>query len=562
MKYTNIVCIFFLLQLNQAAWSQSQAVFTHLDLKDGLVDTRIEAIYQDSVGFMWFGTEYGLSRYDGHRMQEYSYDPEKPQINLPTSVYQISRDPKNQMWVLEDLQGGLSLYIPERDTFLTYLENEGVQLTSFYCDHSDRMWVGTLDRGLLQLDLESGRVESFSSLFQKKLDPLHVSAISEDRLGHLWFSDPDGLYQLKWADSSLKYYALREKQARTLAAHLITVPVHQDHMGKLWVGTSSGLFTFDSVMNKFVLFPLTQTPDKPEPTISAIVEAADGKLWVGTEASGLFSINTQSGLISKYSASLDHPHSLRSNKIWSLYVDRDENLWVGTFDKGVSFLGKHRKPFFTYGNPPGISSEFATAPVVDFHEKKNGSILITGDRGGLKLFDPNTNKFSPGIDLRVYRIVEDNSGTIWMGDWGNGLFGLQPDGNQVSRYQTSTAAGALPGDEISEMLIDQNDRLYLGVWDKSLVRFFPKQGIFQPVPLIKPQTQDTIGKYIYHIYEGINGDKWLGTYYEVIQLDQDDKVINVFAYTYTLIQDQFPCEYRGQINAKGKGELDMYFVDE
>lgn len=532
------ICFLFL--ITTSGWTQPRLILDHLDLADGLIDLDISSIYQDSVGFIWFGTPTGLSRYDGRQMKNYSYDPEYPQYNYPETAYQISEDHKGQMWVLEDLLGGLSAYFPGQDTFLTYLQNEGIRTSCFYPDSAGRMWIGTLDQGILLLDLESGEAQSFSELFDLNLNPIHVSTIFEDSFGHLWFSDPGGIYQFTWTDTSLVYHPFRKKQGRTLSDQVISTQVFQDSKKGLWVGSEFGLYKFDEKLNKFSLFPLRDSSGKQEPAIRAIAETHDGKLCLGTEEDGLFALDPEAGLVENYLAIPGDPTSLRSNYISSLYCDRDGNLWIGTFGKGVSFWGKHRKPFFSYRNNTTLASSFVANSATDFSEKPNGNIWIAGD-GTLDLFDPKTNTFNHGFSqIRAYCLVQDNSRILWTGDWGTGLHSLNPDLKRGTTFQANAdLPGSLPGNEISEIFIDREGRIFLGVWGKSLLRFFPEQGAFLPIPLIHPQKEDTIGLYIQHIYEDKSGHKWIGTYYEVIQLDEHGEVLNVFDIpTYMIHQAQ------------------------
>lgn len=528
MRHTNIVWIFFLLQLNQAAWSQSQAVFTHLGLKDGLSDLRVNSIYQDSIGFIWFGTQAGLNRYDGKQMKNYAFDPEYPEHNYPGGVYNIIEDHKGQMWILEDFLGGLSVYFPKRDTFRTYLQNENVRVSSFYPDRSGRMWIGTTE-GLFLLNLESGSLQAFSTQFDLNLEPFYVVNISEDARGDLWFSVPDGIYQFGWADSSLKYHSFREKHDRTDFDRAVTTQVFQDSQETLWLGTKFGLYKFDSSLNKFSLFPLGGSSRQIEPQVNAIVEENEGKLWVGTEEFGLYTIDTESGLVVSNLASSDNPTSLKSNPIISLYCDRDGNLWVGTLNKGVSFLGKHRKSFFSYQQHSALPSSYGISLASGFTESQDGKIWVATD-GSLVLFDPKTNTFTHELNMiKAYRVLENRTGMVWTGDWGTGIYRLELDRKRVTRFQTDINGRGLPGNEISEIFIDREDQIYFGVWGKKgLFRFFPEQGDFQPIPLIHPKNRDTIGLYINHIFEDQTGDKWIGTYYEVIQLDHHGNILNVY----------------------------------
>ena len=539
MKPLNILFTYWLFQSILSVWAQTQPVFTHLGLEDGLSGPVVRSIYQDSVGFIWFGTDTGLSRYDGRQMKNYVFDPEHPEHNYPGGfVSQILEDHKGQMWIRDAFLGGLSVYLPKRDSFRTYLQNENFNIWSFYPDQSGRMWIGTTE-GLYLWKLESGSIQAFSTLFDFDLEPFLVVNISEDTRGHLWFSDPDGIYQFAWADSSLEYHDFREKQGRTPLDRAVTTQVFQDSKENLWVGTQFGLYKFDSSLNKFSLFPLQESSGQTEPGVKAIVELDEGKLWVGTQSSYLFAVDTKSGSVVNYSDSPDDAASLRSDNINSLYRDRDGNIWVATLARGVYFWGKHRKSFFSYQHYSGLASSNEISFVSGFAESQDGKIWVAGGNS-LNLFDPESNTFTYDFNqISAFRVLEDRAGMVWAGDWGTGLYGLYPDRKRVIRFQVGINSGGVPGNEISEIFIDRDDQIFVGLWGKSLFRFFPEHGTFQSIPLIHPQSKDTIGLFIRHIFEDRTGGKWIGTNNEVIQLDQHGDILNVYDIpTFMTHQDQ------------------------
>ncbi|MEM8898400.1 MAG: hypothetical protein AAGC85_09865, partial [Bacteroidota bacterium] len=238
-------------------WSQPELFLTHLDRKDGLTGNRIITIFQDSIGFVWFVSEEGLNRFDGKRIKNYQYDPANHQSNVPQLMVNVSLDPKDRVWMPRGRLGGISTYIPQEDTFFTYLEHEDYGINNFYTDHLNRTWIATSTRGLLLFKPETGDVSSFPPLSKYKLAPFYGTYLSEDNRGRFWFSDQNGIYQYSWDSSnSPKYYAFRDQIKRLEEDYMITTKVFQDSRGDLWVGSRKGLFKFDETNDVFLLTPL------------------------------------------------------------------------------------------------------------------------------------------------------------------------------------------------------------------------------------------------------------------------------------------------------------------
>ena len=141
-----------------------QLWFEHLSLEDGLSQSHVFAILQDSRGFMWFGTENGLNRYDGYRFTVYLQDPEEPASLSENNIRCLFEDRSGRLWI-GTVEGGLNRFDPLEEQFFHYRNDpkdvsslSNNRVWSIGEDGNGILWIGTLGGGLDRFDPESGDV--------------------------------------------------------------------------------------------------------------------------------------------------------------------------------------------------------------------------------------------------------------------------------------------------------------------------------------------------------------------------------------------------------------------
>ena len=178
--------------------------FTHLSVDDGLSQNNVQAVMQDSVGYMWFATESGLNRYDGYRIRQYHRSRKNPDGLSNDFVWSIAEDASRDLW-LATKGGGVVRWNRASDTFTSFRHDpadpqslSSDDIRTLAVNENGTVWVGTRDNGLDLLDPATGEVQHF------RHDPGNERSISSDRIyavhsdsrGNVWVGTDNGVNRL------------------------------------------------------------------------------------------------------------------------------------------------------------------------------------------------------------------------------------------------------------------------------------------------------------------------------------------------------------------------------
>ncbi|CAN5506333.1 two-component regulator propeller domain-containing protein [soil metagenome] len=427
---------FFLLKLT-ILQAQTDLRFEHLSTQDGLSHNAVLSIHQDKEGFMWFGTEDGLNKYDGYTFKHYKADPKDPGNTLYSNyIYDLFEDSKGRFWVGCH---GLNLLNKKNDKFTTYLPDSSrfnylnISL-SILEDKQGMLWYSA-GGGLNRFDPES---EIFTSYYTSELTPNF--GLIEDQNGKFWMGSGAGLYQFNPKSEELTSFPLNHEDNPRPVIKALKI----DSDGVLWIGTAgAGIFkinTRDISAHSKEYNPVNLV--NPSISNNGIIEDKSGNIWLAT-TEGLQRIDKKNNQVSTFRANPAIPGTLSSNYIISIYQDREGTLWIGT-DNGINKLVTYSKPFYSYQISKHTHS-------IRLEENKINSLLADekgmvwlGTVKGLYKFNPNKNQFSYlphnsnkskndttsgeiSDDLSINVIKEDNSGRLWLGTY-SGLYFLNQKG--------------------------------------------------------------------------------------------------------------------------------------
>jgi signal transduction histidine kinase/ligand-binding sensor domain-containing protein/CheY-like chemotaxis protein len=407
---------------------QSRIRFEHLTSTNGLSQDSVFAILQDRHGFMWFGTQAGLNRYDGYQFTQYRSEQGNPNSLGSDFIQVLFEDSRGNIWAGRNV---LSRFDPETETFTRYpLPTD---------KDSAGQWV--------------------------------LWAIREDPRGFLWLGMSGGhrLYRFNPGNASFVAYSLDTDLAPAMNSGIEAM--YQDAQGILWLGTSPGLIRFDPATETSVLYPHSN-PKMPGDRIRGIAADGEGKLWLATNegtsnvfdpvartfvrhasasparrrtgtdlnqtvlvdsngmvwlgtAEGLKLIDRDRGTVGLFRHQPADRYSLSANEVWSLATDREGSLWTGVKAGGVNRFSPASLRFGAWRSDPGDPESLSDNNVRAIYKDHTGSVWIGTSEGGLNRFDPATGKFTHyrhdpqdprSLDQdRVYSIYEDRAGTLWVG---------------------------------------------------------------------------------------------------------------------------------------------------
>lgn len=332
--------LLLLLRLTQPAYSQSSTLrFEHLTEKDGLSNNYVTSILQDREGFMWFGTGYGLNKYDGYNFTVFKHDPNNPAHTIKgTTSTAIHEDKEGNLWVTTNGGGGLNKIDKRTGNITIFLDRLGGGFSNLYEDRQGFFWINVNRRGLVRFNPKTEKYIQFTNITG--------SVVAEDASGRFWMLEPGRLRTFQLNRHSGKYTLNPDYLFADTT--LIFSSAHLDKDGMLWIGTSNkGLFTINTNASPLQLRPYNPSPNwhgraggtvrlgQPgglvNQTINSngIYEDADGFLWLAT-TEGLQRINKKTNEVITYRSDPALPGTLSSNGIQCVYKDREGVLWVGT----------------------------------------------------------------------------------------------------------------------------------------------------------------------------------------------------------------------------------------
>ncbi len=430
------------------------------DVDSRLSNLNTRAFCQDSLGYMWIATFRGLNRYNGYEFIQYFHD-KNDSLSLGNDfIISLFLDSSHRLWI--GTATGVNRYDFATNTFRKYPTTRGVAYTySFYEDHSQKVWVAT-SAGPGWIDTLRHKVVMGSG------EGPSVNLFLEDESKKLWMGLNDTL-GLAFQKKDLSWEYLRIPGGRWVTS------IYRDPQDIWWLGTNAGLVLFDPVTQGFKESPETcrKNPLLNNTHINFIKEISPLKLLIGTESQGIFQydIPTQTLLHNE-------PQQLGvlgSDQLLACYVDLQENVWIGSFDRGFSIW----KRYLDYFNPdPVLSNAFR--------------------------------------DKFVTRILEDAYGNLWISTRYHGLFHYTPSG-KLTQYNARNSNLFKDNNYLIESLfIDSKNRIWIGLSEELLMGDFTRDG-----QLVIRERKEVKG--IGTMVEDKTGRLWVGATSGLYRLTADNQ---------------------------------------
>ncbi|OWW24583.1 hypothetical protein B4Q04_14795 [Zobellia sp. OII3] len=469
----------------QTLEKESALDFISITTEDGLSQNTIYSILKDRTGYLWFGTDDGLSRYNSYHVDIFkkSTSPLKGR-----KVYDMLEDTEGNIWLATD--NGLKRYDPYSETIieheLTGISDSRPHVNVLAFENDSLMWLGTTE-GLLLYHLKKGILKTYEHDSNNKtsLSNSDVSSLAKDN-DNLWVGTENGLNFLDVkTEKFTKYFGGSKKPDSLSGSHIKSLSL--DYQGGLWIGTErQGISYFNKQKVRFENFN-TKNSLLPHNEVRDIFYAPDGHLWIATNGGGLSKMDTENRSFTNYQHLPDHTSGLVTNSIYSVYEDREGVLWVGTYAGGVCFNSAKNDKFelikhLTY-NSNSISDSRIRSVYLDRKNK-----LWLGTWGGLNVYDPEKDKYTSYLYDRknpsslsfntVTSIYEDYLGNIWVGTYSGGLNRLKPEKNGFIRYNNDALnPGGLSSDMVYCIIEDPENNLWIGtqeglnLFDRSKQKF-------------------------------------------------------------------------------------------
>ncbi|OJW58174.1 MAG: hypothetical protein BGO55_22970 [Sphingobacteriales bacterium 50-39] len=545
MKYAPYLLLIALHVLPLHSHAQpSHLKFQHLGKSEGLTESNITCILQDSRGFMWFGTRDGLNRYDGYGFTVYRNQEGDPKSISNNFITNIIEDKKGNLWI-GTWGGGLNRWDREKNRFVHidgHLSNDFINC--LLLDDSNALWVATDGDGLYKLDPATGAYKTWylnDDRDPSSLGDNDVYTIFEDSRKNIWLGTAHaGLNLLDRTKNSFTRFIHDNKDNTSLSNDAIKC-IYEDSRHRLWLGTlGKGLELMVDPRGKFRHFPnVSQDPYSLIYNVVLSLGGDDaGNLWIGTDNGGISILDPGIDSFQVYKQDDIDNYSLANSSIQALYKDRQGNMWVGTYSGGIGLWKKGQTDFLHYrhsSDPGSLSNN----DVLDFMEDSRHRMWIGTDGGGLELFDRHTGTFthfrhqvrdpnSISGDF-ILALHEDTKGSLWIGTWGDGLTVMNKDLTRCRRYKNDPAVpSSLGGDNIYTIAADKDNDIWIGTYGGGLDRYDPHTDGFVHYKHLFSNPNSPGGDRVQTLCVDKDGALWLGTYDG--GLDKFDKRTGIFTH--------------------------------
>ncbi|NMH88356.1 hybrid sensor histidine kinase/response regulator transcription factor [Flavivirga algicola] len=488
MKNIFYFFVYYILLLPISIWSQeSQEEFHFVNIKEGIAKTGISNIIQDHYGFIWIGTSgTGLYKFDGidytvykHRLQDTT--------SLSSSRIECSYlDTKNRLWI--GTENGLNLYDRALDRFkritLDAANLNREFILSLEEDSSNNLLIGTHGLGLFKLNLSTFSIEKVLNSTSENGSQLYINSIQHSKQGKTFVGTNFGLKEIDLANNKLIHTRLFLKDKKSIDTD---IELFIDSKNNLWVGSQINKGLSKCILSDDINSNVIEVKELKFSTkkIMDIIELSDNTLIVGTENDGLFHIKGNGDVIKNYVSSKTEENSILHNSIWSLFLDKNNRIWMGYFNSGVAVSDKLYDKFLNIKSLPTNDNSLRVSSVMGMVEDRSKIIWIATDGGGIDIYNPKTSliKHVSSNDKSIYSgltsnyiktLFIDSQGNIWAGSWDSGIFLLKKGENKFVNYNIENTLGGLKSNTIVSFSEDSSGIIWIGTFGQGLHSYNPK----------------------------------------------------------------------------------------
>ena len=558
---TTLVGITVLTPINKLSYAQSKnLIFNNINIEQGISQSTIEDIFQDSEGYIWLGTNDGLNRYNGYEFKIYNYEEYQNSISH-NGITDITEDKYGNIWVntvsgvnkinkktekisnYTEINGkikedstteiivtkdnnilvgtyeGLNIYNAKEDRFDIILEQkDGILSSCIYSideDINGNIWIGT-ELGLNKLSKDFKVLETYTS------ESEIYNIFCDDENGFVWAgSDSSGLLKIDTKTKEVTQYINNIEDLNSLPANQVGAII-RDRKGNLWVGTTNGLARYNEKNDSFDVYK-NKVYDKNSLVyndVRSIIEDREGVLWVGTY-SGISIFDTESS-IKYYNAGLDDGYLLSENMVHGIYEDDEGYLWIGSRTKGVNIIDRENNTSKSINmeNNNVIQSN----SINDITGYKD-FIFVATDAGVLKINKKentiqNYNLEDGLIGENVKDIFVCDKNYLWIGST-NGLNLLDIENDKIIDMTDYVDEGSY----VRYIYQGQDGSYYIGfLRDGGLGIIEPNSKETKYYKNIPNDKTSISSNRVRYINEDSKGNIWIGTSYGLNKYDPKTKV--------------------------------------
>ncbi len=456
----------------------------------------INKFVQDSYGYIWIATDYGLNKYDGIRFTHYLNNEHEKSSLLSNNVKTLMMDKSHTLWI--GCNNGLQYYKPDEDSFETIVFPNKItpHVSNIIQLHNGEIWATTSGWGLYSIDKKNKQARPLRDII-KMTDPF-ISYMYEDKDNNLWFGvDSRGLIRINAKTNEFKIYSYPEISHNSIAGMV------EDRTGRLYMCTATSVYHYEKSSQKFMQ---VKNANNTFINIINIISTKDNTIYVGTNGKGLHYIDKQANSLVPLSTENTLLNYYLPN-VFAIMEDKDLNLWIGGFQRGILLIPNQPKQFSFYAAPDPENSQYPIINSIVKDSEGNVFYSIKG-QGIYKINDHShsTNHFEHVND--IVKLYIDSHGTLWASSYTKGLAKIDKNTGYPSFV-------AIPHNSYVKTLGEGKDNcLYASTFSSGFVQYNLTTGKYQRFDMQQPDKGK--GKldnnWINSILCDSEGLVWLGHY--------------------------------------------------
>ncbi len=513
-------------------------VFENISIEDGLPENSVTCILQDYLGYMWFGTQNGLVKYDGYSMKVYKPDTADNKSISGREIVTLFEDSNKTLWI--GTLYGLNKFNREDESFKSYLfnSNDSNSISSdlvhtIYEDRFGRFWIGTLC-GLNLFNRDSERFTRFYFIdsnskavnhIQANQYSLGIIAITDDPLSNdlLLGTALEGLWIFNINENKISRYEFNDSTDINKKIGWIQ-NFYKARDGRIWTASLNSLSSFDPVSREikcYLDFPIKEEEKYSERSFisASVIEDRYGKIIAGFYAGdkGLFCLDPNTGEINNFELFPNKPQNTMLNKIFSVYEDRSGIIWIGTWSTGVKKWNKIENKFTVLQSntldPNNLSSPTVYSLICD---PKGYTWYCTP--GGLDRYDQRIHRYTHYLedekcvtDFMVYAAMIDHSGDLWLGTSNCGLVKFNSKISSYRFYLNNPDEINLIDKTVLCLFQDHLGYIWIGTAGFGLYKYDHRNSSLEQYKNDPDDSLSLSGNQVLSILEDHSGNLWVGT---------------------------------------------------
>ncbi|TCR13082.1 two component regulator with propeller domain [Sphingobacterium sp. JUb78] len=551
-KFHQLIISILILLYYTRPWSAVSQI-TNSNINQQISNSSVKSIFQDSQGYMWFGTFDGLNRYDGYEIKAY-----RNQLNQTNSlphnyIYCIVEDQLKKLWI--GTGQGVAIYDRNFDTFslLSFLDFDNpekkyimnVDTKTIQVDKKNNVYIGTNGLGLLLKENNRDNAIRIPLKFDKERSVVDYSVpvIHIDKKNQIWvFISDRGLYRFDIQNQELQLINHDILEATSMTSN---------QTGDIFIANYHGVYIFHNASRKISkVFQKNLSSDQ----VNQLTLVNDDQLWVSTQDNGISIIDLKNDNVRYLNQSSLAPNALTSNAIYTTYVGKDNKKWIGTAKGGIHLIDDQQLNFQSQQDKSLQNNTNYPKFVRSFAQVDPSTLWIGTEGNGLYIWNRSTNLFrsiKKGdqnlTDNVINNILADRNGNIWSAT-DNGIVLYEQHGK--SKTYTCIADNGLINSSVQILLEDAAGNIWATTFSNGyLYKYNPITDRFE-------QFNDSLID-LNCLTEDKSGSLWAGNYNTLIKINKQSQAFETYHIGKPVRSIYIDSKGRMWIGTEGRGLIEF-----